>query len=139
MFGFICLALKILGFISTFIALLILSVILSTSYEIYLKRFNSQTIDSNTNKLKDYKQLLISFSIVRNTRLLFIKTSKFEALDTIRFLLIFHGFLLHEYVLAIMIIIPLKNIASTTNSILYDNKYVFIRNMMSMDALFTLR
>ena len=128
-----------LVFHSIFITIFIVAVILSTSYEIYLKRINSLTIDNNTNKLKDYKQLLTSFSIMRNTRLLLIKSGKFEALDTFRLLLIFHAFLLHQYLLPIGNTVALKNIASTTTSIFYNNKYVFVRNTIIMEALFTLR
>ena len=111
---------------------------MSTSYEICGKQKNSQTVAQNNQKTNVCEKLWTSFSILRNTRLLFIENSNFEALDTIRLLLILHVVLSHEYNFFALIPEALKNV-DKLNEIYSEYKYASLRNPINNDILFTLR
>lgn len=97
---------------------------------------------SVTNKaIPDESPLLTSFSIIRNTRLLFAKNKNFAALDTFRLLFIINVHLGHAYTYTSSLgLIGLKRIFSEVLFKVYeDNRYVFVRNPIIIDALMTLR
>jgi peptidoglycan/LPS O-acetylase OafA/YrhL len=116
-------------------------VILSTILEILKnqcnfqirKKFSLQTIGNN--------ELLLSFSIIRNTRSLFASNKRFEALDTIRLFLIISVHIAHIYLFtATYGLVTLKKAILNTPKIFFDNRYVFVRNTPTiMDSFFTIR
>ena len=118
--------------------MLIVLTVVSTSYEIYEKLMDSQTVAENNQKTNVCEKLWTSFSILRNTRLLFIKNSNFEALDTIRLFIILIMVLCHEYFFYIYIPLAHKNVQKLYE-IYYDNRYSLLRNPLHTDILFTLR
>lgn len=117
-------------------------VILSTGFDIYEKRSKLLEINEKiSEKSPEIKNLFRSFSIIRNTRSLFAKNTKFAALDTFRLLIIINVHIGHLYsVTTTLGIISLKKVFSEIIYTIYeDNRYIFVRNPLIMDALFVLR
>ncbi len=109
-------------------------VISSTCLEILKNQYNFQLREK-------FYDLLLSFSLMRNTRSLFATNNRFEALDTIRLFLIINVHIAHIYVFtASMGLLTIKkSITGIALKILNDNRYVFARNTIIIDALFTIR
>ncbi len=84
---------------------------------------------------------MLSFSLIRNTRKLFETNKRFEALDTIRLFLIINVHIAHIYSFTTTLgMATLKKIYSEILPKVYnDNRYVFARNTLIIDALFTIR
>lgn len=119
-------------------------VVLSTGYEIYVKQIAMKSTKKDVNTVKslnDFNEVLTSFSIIRNTRLLFAKNTKYAALDTFRLLFIINVHMGHAYTYTTSLgLIALKKIFSEVMFKIYeDNEYIFVRNPLIIDALFTLR
>ena len=113
---------------------------MSTGYDIYVNHKNDFSPQDTQSKL-DSNELLTSFSIIRNTRRLFVKNNNFAALDTFRllFIVIVHAGHAYTYTTSLGLI-GLKRIFSEVMFKVYvDNKYVFVRNPIVIDALMTLR
>ena len=114
---------------------LILLAIISTAYEKYIDfkgNITSNDIESN--------HLLKSFSILRNTRLLFTKNNRFECLDTIRFLLSIIVILGHEFLLPIYLCsFSLKNGYTEVLNSFKKGYNIVYTNLIILDAFFTLR
>jgi hypothetical protein len=111
-------------------------VILSTIVEILKNQYNKFSLLTKGNI-----ELLLSFSLLRNTRSLFTTNNRFEALDTIRLFLVINVHIGHNYTFTTKKgLVTLKKIISFTSKLLYDNRYVFIRNTPTiMDSFFTMR
>jgi hypothetical protein len=123
------------------LTILIILVILSTILEILKNQYNFQIPEKFSLISKENNELLLSFSIIRNTRSLFASNNRFEALDTIRLLLIISVHIFHIYLfIATFGLVTLKKTISVTPIFFYDNRYVFARNGQAlMDSCFTLR
>jgi len=116
-------------------------VISSTSLEILKNQYNIQIPEKFSLQSKESYELLLSFSLIRNTRSLFTANKRFEALDTIRLLLIINVHIAHIYAFtaSLGLLTIKKTITEITPKILNDNRYVFARNSIIIDALFTIR
>jgi len=118
-----------------------MSVILSTGFEIYNNQKELDIPEKVSKPSTNNNDLWLSFSIIKNTRSIFVKNTKFAALDTIRLLVIINVHILHLYALTtLMGVVSLKKIFSEVIFKVYeDNKYIFVRNPIILDILFTLR
>ncbi len=127
-------------------------IILSTFYEIFQnnsKIFKNIPTIIETKATEEYdnqmytknNELLTSFSIIRNTRQLFAKNENFAVLDTFRLFFIIIVHMGHAYTYTTSLgLIALKKIFSEVMFKVYeDNEYIFVRNPLIIDALFTLR
>jgi hypothetical protein len=116
-------------------------VILSTILEILKNQCNFQIPENFPLIAKGNNELLLSFSLIRNTRSLFTINKRFEALDTIRLFLIINVHITHIYGVSTFIgLLTLKKtITEITPKLFNDNRYVFARNTIILDALFTIR
>jgi hypothetical protein len=115
-------------------------VILSTIVEILKNQYNFQILEKFSLQSKESYELLLSFSLIRNTRKLFETNKRFEALDTIRLFLIINVHIAHIYVFTASVgLLTLKKNISVTAKIFNDNKYIFVKNTIIIDALFTIR
>jgi hypothetical protein len=92
-------------------------------------------------KLSNENNLMLSFSLIKNTRSLFAPNTKFAALDTLRLILIIHVHVTHFYNYASTIgAINLKKLLTEVFQKMFnDSRYVFGRSPLMIDALFTLR
>ncbi len=126
---------------SSVLTILTILVILSTSLEILKNQNKLQILEKFSLQTKGYNELLLSFSLIRNTRSLFTTNKRFEALDTIRLFLIINVHIAHIYgfTASIGLVTLKKTITEITPKILNDNRYVFARNSIIVDALFTIR
>ncbi len=116
--------------------------LLSTGFDIYLNYFSPKIVEKFGSTKTYSRQLLISFSIITNTRSLFATSNaRFAALDTIRLLIIINVYIIHIYnFTASFGIIGLKKIlTSTPSKLLHYNRYFFLRSPQIIDALFTMR
>ncbi len=121
------------------LTILIILVILSTLLELFKDRLIKIGLFSL--KLWDESHLMFSFSLIKNPRSLFAPNTKFAALDTLRLILIIHVHVTHFYNYASTIgAINLKKLLTEVFQKMFnDNRYVFGRNPLMIDALFTLR
>ncbi len=121
--------------------ILIILVIWSTILEILKNQYNFQIPEKFSQITKGNNELLLSFSLIRNTRKLFETNKRFEALDTIRLFLIINVHIAHIYAFTTTLgIVTLKKIYSEILPKIYtDNRYIFARNTLIIDALFTIR
>jgi hypothetical protein len=116
-------------------------VISSTILEILKNQYNFQIPKKFSLQTKGNNELLLSFSLIRNTRSLFTANKRFEALDTIRLFLIINVHILHIFTFTTSLgAATLKNLHSEVLLKIYtDNRYVFARNSIIIDAFFTIR
>jgi hypothetical protein len=123
------------------LTILIILVIWSTILEILKNQHNFQIPEKFSSITKGNNELLLSFSIIRNTRSLFASNKRFEALDTVRLLLIINVHIAHIYMYtATYGLVTLKKAISVTSKLLSDNRYIFVRNTPTiMDSFFTIR
>jgi hypothetical protein len=90
--------------------------------------------------MKGNNEFLLSFSLIRNTRLLFASNKRFEAIDTIRLFLLINVHISHIYwFTATFGLLTLKKTISFMPKLFSDNKYVFVRTPIVMDSFFTIR
>ncbi|CAG2100017.1 unnamed protein product, partial [Medioppia subpectinata] len=110
-----------------------ITVAFSTGYEWVLLR---------DRKYHDSKQeqLLTSFSLIRNTGVLFEKSTKFACLDTFRLLWIVnvHAAHMYQYAGSLGQLSFKKVLSDVMHKEFADNKYIFSRNDIILDGLFTL-
>ncbi len=92
-------------------------------------------------KISKFKEFMVSFSLITNTRSLFEKNTRFASLDTIKLLLIINVFIVHQYLFTSLIgLNTLKNIyKSVPIKLLNENKYFFVRSPQIVDAFTTMR
>jgi hypothetical protein len=92
-------------------------------------------------KISKFKEFMVSFSLITNTRSLFEKNTRFASLDTIKLLLIINVFIVHQYLFTSLIgLNTLKNIyKSVPIKLLNENKYFFVRSPQIVDAIITMR
>ncbi len=117
-------------------------VISSTFLEILKNQYNFQIPENFSFISKGNNELLLSFSIIRNTQSLFVSNKRFEALDTMKLFLIINVHIAHIYLFTATfgLVTLKKTITEITPKLFYDNRYVFVRNTSSiMDSFFTLR
>jgi hypothetical protein len=116
-------------------------VISSTCLEILKNQYNFQLPEKFSLQSKESYELLLSFSLIRNTRSLFTTNNRFEALDTIRLFLIINVHIAHIYLFTVSIgLLTIKrSITEITPKMFNDYRYVFVRNSIIIDALFTIR
>ena len=116
-------------------SILIVLVVMSTGYHIYLNRRADKQHNEPTSS-----SILISFSLLKNLTKLFQRNDKFASLDTIRLLMIFHVHLGHFYqFIGAFGLSAVRQQFSNVFSILYDdNSLVFARSPLAVDVLFTL-
>jgi hypothetical protein len=117
-------------------------VISSTFLEILKNQYNFQIPEKFSFITKGNNELLLSFSIIRNTQSLFESNKRFEALDTMKLFLIINVHIAHIYLFTATfgLVTLKKTITEITPKLFYDNRYVFVRNTSSiMDSFFTLR
>ncbi len=113
---------------------------MSTILEILKNQYNFQIGEKFSSITKGNNELLLSFSIIRNTRSLFASKTTFEALDTMKLFLIINVHIAHIYTFTTSLgFLTLKKNFSVTVKLFYDNKYIFMRNTIIIDALFTIR
>ncbi|XP_054166038.1 nose resistant to fluoxetine protein 6-like [Oppia nitens] len=129
-------------FAITIFSLSILFVITSTFAEVYTN-YNRSTIPQTKDDLIDTnkEQLLTSFSLIRNTSALFADTNgNWQALDTIRLLLIVYVFIAHLYIAATTLgLVTLKSLLTVVIPRMFvDKRYWFARNPLMVDALYSL-
>jgi hypothetical protein len=126
---------------SSVLTILIILVILSTILEILKNQYNFQIPEKFPLITKGNNELLLSFSIIRNTRSLFASNKRFEALDTMKLFLIINVHIAHIYLItATFGLVTLKKTNLVTPKIFFDNRYVFVRNTQTlMDSFFTIR
>ena len=125
------------------LSLLIVLVILSTFtdfYNNYYKKEIPQTKQDlvETNKTK----LLYSFSIIKSTETLFANTyEKWQALDSLRLLLIIYVYIAHIYLaITTLGLVTLKNVFTIVIPRMFsDPRYWFARNPLMIDALYIVR
>ncbi len=110
---------------------------MSTILEIRQKRISSLF----TSKSPIGNDVMLSFSIIRNTKSLFAPNINFAALDTFRLLLILNVHIAHyyQYIATAGAITLKKGFAEVLQKAFTDNRYVFARSPLMVDALFTLR
>lgn len=110
---------------------------MSTILEIRQKRisslFKSKSLVGN--------DFMLSFSIIKNTKSLFAPNTNFAALDTFRLLFILNVHIAHyyQYIATAGAITLKKGFAEVLQKAFTDNRYVFARSPLMVDALFTLR
>jgi hypothetical protein len=116
-------------------------VISSTFLEILKNQYNFQIPEKFSFITKGNNELLLSFSIIRNTQSLFESNKRFEALDTMKLFLIINVHIAHIYIFTTSYgFLTLKKNISVTPKLFYENKYVFVRNTSTiMDSFFTIR
>ncbi len=126
---------------SSVLTILIIVVILSTILEILKNQYNFQIPENFSLITKGNNELLLSFSIIRNTRSLFTSNKRFEALDTMKLFLIINVHIAHIYLFtATYGLDTLKKTFLVIPKLFYDNRYVFVRNTQTiMDSFFTIR
>lgn len=115
---------------------------MSTCFEIYYKPKEKSDIPEKIAKQSTQTtELFTAFSIIRNTQSLCAKNTRFSSLDTIRLLLIINVHISHIYQFTTSYgLLTLKKIFSEVMHKIYeDNRYVFARTPLMVDALFTLR
>ncbi len=112
--------------------------IMSTGLEILMKKFPEHKVSEQLTKTKD---LLTSFSILKNTKSLFAPNTRFAALDTIRLLLIINVHIAHAYGYTMFagFLTLKKNFSEVLPKYFNDNTYFFIRSPLMIDSMFTLR
>ena len=105
------------------------------------KGSDTESADSSEQNSSKALTLLLSFSVLKNTKKLFAKNEKFRALDTIRLLMIIHIHFGHIYQYASSFGLPaLKKIMSDVLiKVFEDNSMVFARTPLPVDVLMTLR
>lgn len=123
------------------IGFLTILVIISTGLEIYQKRIKPKNSENFETKSTKTNNLLLSFSILRNTRSLFEPNTRFAALDTIRLLLIINVHIAHYYSFTTLLgVMSLRKIYSEIVPRIFSYKrYILIRTPLMVEALFTLR
>ncbi len=125
-------------FFSSILTTLTAFVIISTSLEVLMTKFSEQKVSKH---LKETKDILTSFSIIKNTKSLFAENTRFAALDTLRLLLIINVHISHAYGFRIAAgsITLKKNFSEVFPKYFSDNIYFFIRSPLMLDSMFTLR
>ncbi|XP_054163730.1 uncharacterized protein LOC128961509 [Oppia nitens] len=129
--------------LSIFLTLLLIT-ILAAIYEYYISSslLPTNNVDNNTLKISKISQLIISFSIISNTKAMFKKsTKKFVNIDFIRFVMLLQTILMHQYyVYMFWSAIPLTKRLMTgmTSKVGTDYKYAFLRNVHNTDFFFAL-
>jgi hypothetical protein len=116
-------------------------VILSTVYEVFKGKNDLNSENKSLGKISKFKEFMVSFSLITNTRSLFEKNTRFASLDTIRLLLIINVFIVHQYLFTSVVgLNTLKNIyKSVPIKLLNENKYFFVRSPQIVDAFTTMR
>jgi len=116
-------------------------VILSTVYEVFKGKNDLNSENKSIGKISKFKEFMVSFSLITNTRSLFEKNTRFASLDTIRLLLIINVFIVHQYLFTSVIgLNTLKDIfKSVPTKLLNENKYFFVRSPQIVDAIITMR
>jgi hypothetical protein len=114
---------------------LIVCAILSTSYEIYITK-REKNCDEFF-KPSTQSDLYLSFSIIRNTKTLFVDSPSLSCLDGIRLAFTLWIIFIHTYV---YLIINLPSISRTMNSVVFkmltEKRYIFHRNLFIIDFFF---
>lgn len=115
--------------------------ILSTVYEVFKEKNDLNSENKSLGKISKFGELMVSFSLITNTRSLFEKNTRFASLDTIRLLLIINVFIVHQYLFTTVIgLNTLKNIYKSVPMKLFnENKYFFVRSPQIVDAFLTMR
>ncbi len=115
--------------------------ILSTVYEVFKGKNDLNSENKSLGKISKFKEFMVSFSLITNTRSLFEKNTRFASLDTIRLLLIINVFIVHQYLFTSVIgLNTLKDIfKSVPTKLLNENKYFFVRSPQIVDAIITMR
>lgn len=122
--------------------------ILSSIYEFFLNSCEGQTEEILKDEKRDgirysiLSELIISFSLVSNTKSMFKKSSKkFVNIDFIRLLMLLQVTLMHQYyVYLFWSALPLTKRLFTglSTKVGTDYKYAFLRNVHNTDFFFAL-
>jgi hypothetical protein len=98
---------------------------LSTGFEIYLKNF--QILEKENFENKTMKEVLLSFSVIKNTNKLLEEDNRFASIDTIRLLLAFGLGALQIYNYTPLALALKRYSNSVPKHMLYYNRYFFAR------------
>lgn len=126
------------------VILLVSIALISTGVELCKRRQNSKSKTDSTEYLTNQSKsldILLAFSLIRNSRILFSKNEKFAALDTIRLLMILniHFGHIYQYTTSVGLGAVKKIFSHVFHIAFEDNSFVFARTPLPVDVLITLR
>lgn len=114
--------------------------LISTAYDFYTKS-SSEKEDKEKCTLR--KQILVSFSLIKNVKNLFAGENRFSSIDTIRLLVIIWIFVAHSY---LMVVNPHTGLPGLKRSnvgipsqLLTDKSFFWVRSPFAFDTLFIIR